>query len=118
LHNQTANQNHFLVLALEGSRSNRDGVGAQVAVTAAGKTRFAARYGGGSYLSSSDHRLFFGLGAATVADRVEVAWPSGQRDTYRNLAANSGYRLREQDSEPKPIAGFAPGLSPIDHLTN
>ena len=62
LHNQSANQNHFLVIALEGTSSNRDGVGAQVAVTAAGKTRIAARFGGGSYLSASDHRLFFGLG--------------------------------------------------------
>ena len=109
-HNQTANPHHFLVITLEGTSSNRDGIGARVAVTAAGKTQIAAQFGGGSYLSASDHRLHFGLGSAVVADRVEVTWPSGGRDTYRDMAADAGYRLREQDSEPKPIAGFAPGL--------
>jgi hypothetical protein len=98
---------HFLTLALEGVASNRDGVGAKVTVTAGGRSQVAVRFGGGSYLSAGDPRLHFGLGAARRADRVEVRWPSGRKDTYEGLAAGTGYRLREGDPEPRPLAGFA-----------
>ena len=107
LHNQSASQNHSLTLALEGTASNRDAVGARVAVTVLGKTQVAARLGGGSYLSASDHRLHFGLGPAQKVDRVEVTWPTGRRDCYQGLAADAGYRLREGDPVPKPLPGFA-----------
>jgi hypothetical protein len=107
LHNQSSFQNHSLTLALEGTASNRDAVGARVAVTVAGKTQVAVRLGGGSYLSASDHRLHFGLGPARKVDRVEVTWPSGRRDCYQGLAADVGYRLREGDPAPKPLPGFA-----------
>ena len=95
------------MLALEGTASNRDAVGARVAVTVLGQTQVAARLGGGSYLSASDHRLHFGLGPAQKVDRVEVTWPTGRRDCYQGLAADAGYRLREGDPAPKPLAGFA-----------
>jgi enediyne biosynthesis protein E4 len=107
LHNQSTAQNHFFVVALEGASSNRDAVGATVAVTAAGKTHVAARFGGGSYLSASDTRLHFGLGTARVADRVEITWPSGRRDSHQGLAADTGYILREGDPAPRPLAGFS-----------
>ena len=108
LHNQPAPAaGHFLTLALEGVASNRDGVGAKVTVTAGGRSQVAVRFGGGSYLSASDPRLHFGLGAARRADRVEVRWPSGRRDTYEGLAADAGYRLREGHPAPRPLAGFA-----------
>jgi hypothetical protein len=96
----------FLTLALEGVSSNRDSVGAKVTVTAAGRSQVSIRFGGGSYLASSDPRLHFGLGAARRADRVEVRWPSGRRDIYEGLAANCGYRLREGDAAPVPLASF------------
>ena len=107
LHNQNASQDHFLTLALEGTRSNRDAVGARVSVTASGRTQVSMRFGGGSYQSASDQRLHFGLGAARLVDRVEVTWPSGGRDSYQGLGADAGYRLREGDPAPKPLAGFA-----------
>jgi hypothetical protein len=107
LRNQPApTAGHFLTLALEGVASNRDGVGAKVMVTAGGQIQVAARFGGGSYLSASDPRLHFGLGAARRADRVEVHWPSGRRDTYEGLAADAGYRLREGDAMPRSLAGW------------
>ena len=107
LHNQNASHDHFLMLALEGTTSNRDAVGARVAVTASGRTQVSMRFGGGSYQSASDQRLHFGLGAARIVDRVEVTWPSGGRDCYQGLAADTGYWLREGDPAPKPLAGFA-----------
>jgi hypothetical protein len=106
----TASGGHFLMLALEGASSNRDGVGARVAVTVAGRTQFTERFGGGSYLSASDQRLHFGLGRASKVDRVEVIWPSGQRDRHEGLSADTGYRLREGES-PKPLSGFAPAAT-------
>ncbi len=107
LRNSPGSQGHFLTLMLEGTASNRDAVGARLAVTVAGRTRVAERFGGGSYLSSSDPRLHFGLGPSRIVDRVEVTWPSGRRDEYRSLPADAGYRLREGDPNPGPLRGFA-----------
>ncbi len=111
MRNQSRSQGHYLALALEGTASNRDGAGARVAVTVSGQTRVTARFGGGSYLSASDPRLHFGLGRAQIVDRVEVTWPSGRRDSYRDLPANTGYRLREGAAAPEPLCGFAPGAA-------
>ncbi len=65
---------HWLGIVLEGTKSNRDGYGARVEVN--GQVRFATA--AGSYLSSSDPRLHFGLGAATTA-LIDIRWPSGIR---------------------------------------
>src|SRR6185295_418753 len=72
LRNDGGNRNHWLGVRLEGTRSNRDGVGAVVRVTAGGRERVKVRAGGTSYASASDPRLLFGLGAATGVDRIEV----------------------------------------------
>ena len=75
-------------------------------MTCAGQTRVAARFGGGSYMSALGSRLHFGLGQARSIDRVEVTWPSGKRETYLGLAADTGCHLREGDPAPKPLRGF------------
>jgi tetratricopeptide (TPR) repeat protein len=104
LHNRTAG-GHFLVLRLEGTRSSRDAVGARVVVTSAGRHQSAWRFGGGSYLSASDQRLHFGLGVHDRAESVDVYWPSGHTDHYRNLKADAGYLLREGQPAPHPLFG-------------
>ena len=109
LRNTSTTPDHFLTLGLEGTKSNRDGVGARVEVTASGRTQVATRFGGGSYLSASDPRLHFGLGATGKAERVEVVWPSGRRDRYEELAADRAYRLREGDPTPGHLPGLASG---------
>ena len=85
---------------LEGVESPRDAVGARVTVEAAGRRLVRYKQGGGSYQSSSDPRLHFGLGDAQAVDRVEVYWPSGRRDHYEKLAAGARYRLREAAAKP------------------
>ena len=90
---------------LEGTTSNRDAVGAIVSVHCGVRVRIAPRLGGGSFQSAGDPRLHFGLGAARQADRVEVRWPSGRVDQYKNLAADAGYLLREGDPEPRRLPG-------------
>jgi hypothetical protein len=105
LHNRTAG-GHWLALALEGTASNRDGVGARVVVEAGGLRQVGRRLGGGSYLSASDPRLHFGLGAAGRVDRLEVRWPSGRVDLFRDIEGDKAYRLREGDPKPAPLPGW------------
>jgi len=95
LRNQTKDCGHFIVFSLEGTRSNRDGVGARITVSAGGKRHAAERYGGGSYQSASDPRVHFGLGAATTVESVEIRWPSGRVDVHVGLKVDRQYRLRE-----------------------
>jgi enediyne biosynthesis protein E4 len=81
---------HWLVISLRGTRSNRDGFGARVQVN--GQTRYATS--AGSYLSASDKRLHFGLGAAEKA-KVEVVWPSGVHQTLNDVRANQFLEISE-----------------------
>jgi tetratricopeptide (TPR) repeat protein len=109
LHNRTAG-GHWLTLRLEGRHSNRDAVGAKVAVVAGGRRLVARRLGGGSYQSASDPRLHFGLGPAERVEAVEVTWPSGRVDRHRDLQSDAGYLLREGAEGPRPLDGFPGGL--------
>jgi hypothetical protein len=77
--------NHWILLKLTGTRSNRSAIGAVVRLTAGGRTQTQEVRSGGSYLSQSDLRLHFGLGAAAQIDRMEIAWPSGARQTLSGL---------------------------------
>ena len=104
-HNRTRG-GHSLTVALQGTASNRDAVGARVTVHAGGRRQVAWRYGGGSYQSASDPRLHFGLGEAARVESIEVKWPSGRVDRYGPLAADTGYLLREGQAGALPLAGF------------
>jgi thioredoxin-like negative regulator of GroEL len=86
---------HFLSLWLVGTRSNRDGVGATVTVYAGGRARQAVRYGGGSFQSAADPRLHFGLGPHARLESLEIRWPSGRIDRYRDVAADQEYLAQE-----------------------
>lgn len=87
LHNETRTQNHWLTLKLVGHKSNRDAIGAEVKMKTASGSQFAIVTTGGSYLSSSDKRVHFGLGADTAATSIEIRWPSGIVQTLSNVAA-------------------------------
>jgi hypothetical protein len=80
--NEAANPNHWIGIGLVGTQSNRDGIGARVTVVAGGRTWAQEVRSGSSYLSSSDLRLHFGLGAATRVDHIQVDWPSGRKETF------------------------------------
>jgi hypothetical protein len=87
--------NHGLRLRLEGTRSNRDGLGAFVRVTAGGETQSQMLHSGSSYLSQSERVLTFGLGSRTQADAIEVRWPSGQVDRMTNVKAGGVITIKE-----------------------
>jgi tetratricopeptide (TPR) repeat protein len=103
-HNRSAG-GHSLTVHLEGTTSNRDAVGARVAVLTGKRRQVRWRFGGGSYQSACDSRLHFGLGDATVVDMLKVTWPSGRLDRFGPLTADAGYRIRE-GSGPTPLTGF------------
>jgi hypothetical protein len=86
---------NWIILKLEGVRSNRSAIGARVRLTAGGRTQMDEVRSGGSYLSQSDLRLHFGLGSATRIDRIEIYWPSGQRQVERGLDVNRIVTIRE-----------------------
>jgi len=81
LRNVVRNSNHWLTFKLVGGpKSPRDAIGAKVFVTAGGFRQRADVISGGSYGSSSDQRLHFGLRTATKVDKVEIDWPSGKKE--------------------------------------
>ena len=83
--------------ARSGRESNRDGVGAQLRLTAGTRTQIREVKAGSSYLGQNDARQHFGLGTATRADRLEVRWPSGRTEVLQNVAANQIITIREGD---------------------
>lgn len=96
LRNEGGNRNHWLVLKLAGTRSNRDGIGARIAVTAGGLRQVVEVAGGGSFLSHSDQRAHFGLGAHTRAEQVEIRWPTGAVQYLREVAADQFLTVSEE----------------------
>ena len=88
LRNETATQNHWITLKLIGHKSNRDAIGAEVRLKSARSSQMAVVTTGGSYLSSSDKRVHFGLGADAVATSIEIHWPSGIVQTLPNVSAD------------------------------
>ena len=95
LYRNEGNGHHYLVLALEGTRSNRDGIGARVKVQAGELLQYAEVASGYSFGNSSSLELEFGLGSRDKVERIEVAWPSGQVDVYRDIDADQHLVLRE-----------------------
>lgn len=87
--------NHSLRVKLVGTRSNRDGIGAVVRITAGGASQWQMLKSGSSYLSSSELVLTFGLGQRTKVDAMEVRWPSGQVDHLKNIAADHVVTVEE-----------------------
>ena len=87
----------YLEVKLTGTKSNRDGLGAVVKVTAGGSTYTKVMDGNSGYLSHSLQPLYFGLGAADTVDRIDVLWPSGRTQTVQSgIKMNSLITVREQ----------------------
>jgi hypothetical protein len=95
LHNETPTQNHWLTLKLVGHKSNRDAIGAEVKLVTAKGAQVAAVSIAGSYLSSSDKRVHFGLGAETVGQSLEIRWPSGIVQILRQVSADQVLQIDE-----------------------
>jgi len=95
LRNDARTGNHWLMILAVGKKSNREGIGLKVRVTAGGKTQTKEIVGGGSYLSSNDRRLHFGLGNNDRIERIEARWPSGTIQVLENVPANQILNMAE-----------------------
>ena len=87
--------NHGLRIKLVGTKSNRDGIGAAVTVTAGTDRETRTLSSGSSYLSSSELVLTFGLASHAKADGIEIRWPSGQTDHLSNVVADQIITVKE-----------------------
>jgi hypothetical protein len=98
--NLAPNTNHWLGIVTQGTRSNRDGIGARVTLFASGRKWVQEVRSGSSYISSSDLRLHFGVGSATAIDRVEIFWPSGIEETFTPTGIDRFVTLVEGTGTP------------------
>jgi hypothetical protein len=88
LHNETVTRNHRIRLKLVGHNSNRDEIGAEVKLVKASSPQYATVSTTSRHLSASDKRVHFGLGQESVAQRIEIRWPSGIRQTLKGVSAD------------------------------
>jgi hypothetical protein len=95
LHNETPTQNHWLTLKLVGHKSNRDAIGAEVKLITASGSQFTTVTTASSYLSSSDKRVHFGLGADSFAHTIETRRPSGILQTLKNIKSDQILQIDE-----------------------
>jgi enediyne biosynthesis protein E4 len=103
--NDQASGNQSIRFHLIGTKSNRDGIGATVRVTAGGVTQSRLVRSGSSYLSQSELPVTFGLGKRNRIDRVVIDWPSGRVEEYKDLAAGRTYDCIESEAI-NPLGGF------------
>jgi enediyne biosynthesis protein E4 len=98
LRNDIGSRNHWLGLQLVGTQSNRDGLGAEVRITAdQGPTQHFTVSTAGSYQSASDKRLLIGLGNATIARSIQLRWPSGAIQHLKDVKADQPLTIREPE---------------------
>jgi hypothetical protein len=95
LRNDYTGGNHWIAVKLEGTTSNRAAIGASVRITAGGRTQAQAVLSQSSYYSHDDLRLHFGLGTSSRADAVEVTWPTGRVETFREMPGGRVVTIRE-----------------------
>jgi hypothetical protein len=102
--NTNQSSNHRVLFHLIGTKSNKAAIGARATIHTGAMTQFDEVRSGGSYLSQNDLRLHFGLGVAAKIDVIEVRWPTGKIESFKNVAADKIYTIVEgegiKDSVP------------------
>jgi hypothetical protein len=95
VHNVSPETGHWIAIKLVGTKSNRDGIGAKVELFAGAKRELQERVAESGYLSQNDPRLHFGLGVATVVDKITVKWPSGREQTLEKQPVDRVLTIEE-----------------------
>jgi enediyne biosynthesis protein E4 len=98
--NDVRNGNHWIAFHAIGVKSNRDGIGAKITLKTGARTLVDEVRSGSSYISNSDLRVHFGLGASAKIDGVQVRWPSGLLEEFGNLSADAIHTLKEGSGTP------------------
>jgi hypothetical protein len=95
LRNEGGAGNNWLLVKCVGTQSNRSAIGARVRVVAEGAAQIGEVMSGSGYYSQNDLRLHFGLGKAGKADLIEVSWPSGAKQSLKDVKTNQILRIQE-----------------------
>jgi len=95
LRNEGGNKNNWILIKCIGTRSNRSAIGARLRVVTGGRAQIDEVMSGSGYYSQNDLRVHFGLGQAKKADRIEIRWPSGLEESFRDVAANRVVVVKE-----------------------
>jgi enediyne biosynthesis protein E4 len=95
LSNETLQSNSWLMLRLIGTTSHRDAVGSRIVLRSGGRQQTRQVKGGTSYLSTSDRRVFFGLGSSDMVDELTVYWPSGTVQKFEHVSPNQFLTIHE-----------------------
>lgn len=95
LRNDGGNKNNWIMIKCVGTRSNRSAIGTRVRVVSGERSQIDEVMSGSSYYSQNDLRLHFGLGRADKVDSVELIWPSGLKESFKDLAANQLFVIQE-----------------------
>ena len=93
--NDSPGGNHWIEFALEGTKSNRNGIGARIKLGAAGAAQYNEVSFAAGYASSSAGPIHFGLGRNATVDSVEIRWPSGAVQELKNVAADQLVKIKE-----------------------
>ncbi len=96
IRNNRGNENNWITIQLEGTESNRDGIGAMVKISANDHQQIGLRRSTTGYLSQNDHRMHFGLAMAEQVDFIEISWPSGKVQRMENIKSNQIITIKEQ----------------------
>jgi hypothetical protein len=95
VHNVSTNTGHWVAISLKGTKSNRDGIGARVEVYAGTKRWATERVAGSGYMSQDDSRMHFGVGTASLIDKIIVHWPSGREQTLEKQSVDRVLTIEE-----------------------
>ena len=117
LRNEGGNQNRFVRFRTEGTKANRNGIGAKITLFLPDGVRlWNTVRAGSSYCSQNEMPVSFGLGQLARIPRVEVEWPTGKTDTLTDIESNKAYLVKEglgiMDSKPLPLPMAAPSPTP------
>jgi hypothetical protein len=98
LKNKSRSNNSWVTIRLEGNKSNRDGFGALVTVQTNKTEQRQSLVSGQGYFSNHAKELYFGLGKSKIIDSIEVKWPSGLKQTFKEISPNQTVYILEGDS--------------------
>jgi len=97
LYNTSPDHNHWIIIQTEGRKSNRDGIGTRIKVVGqSGRVQYNQVTTSVGYVSSSDRRAHFGLGADARLREIELRWPSGKVQVLKNVAADRVVQVLEE----------------------
>jgi len=102
----TGARQHWLIVELQGTKSNRSGIGGRITVTAGGRKRIDEIQSGGSYYSQNELASYFGLGTETKVEALEVRWPSGTVQKFSNPGINRRLRVIEGEAQVRVMKAW------------